>query len=85
MPRSAEMRSLRCAAARVWECFPRYSAGRVGRDAVLGKLARLLWRSASVVNTANIVLSRDPTRIAKHLVRRRLVKRSGRFWRKMLR
>lgn len=52
---------------------------------MLGKLARLLWRSASVVNTTNIVLSRDPARIAKHLVRKRLVKRSGVFWRKMLR
>jgi len=54
------------------------------RSSPLGKLARSLWRAASLVNTANIILSGNPNRIAKHYVRKTLYKRGSTMLRKTI-
>ncbi len=49
----------------------------------LGKLANLLFRGASMINTLNIILSMNPRRIMRHFARKRVTRLSGRASKKV--
>lgn len=50
----------------------------------LGGLARFLFRAGSVANTANVLKSGRPRRIAKHAVRRRANKATSKAIRRIV-
>lgn len=45
----------------------------------LSKLLRLGYKTLSILNTANVIASGNPNKIARHIVRRQLVKKAGTF------
>ena len=46
-------------------------------------LIRMLFKTASLLNTAKILSSGNPRRIGKHLVRRTVLKRQSRWLRRL--
>ncbi len=51
---------------------------------LLSIITRALFRTASITNTANILASGSPKRIATHVVRRTAMKHTARLMRRLL-